>query len=464
MKFIKIILFIILSLILINSLSDIILLKFNSFKLKPVYDEKQVDILFLGPSTTYHAISPMYIWDKYNIKTYNVASSSQHELITFSYLKALKKLKPKIIIFDIGILVMEQKYTIGDIAYLNNIDNLFLRFNTSKQLDPTKKFENINTFLLYHNRWKNLTKTDFINTNYLKGYSVLDDNIYRVRPQKPILMNDIVDEDMSHYIYKYIKILQQYAIDNNIKLIIISTPLADNDYRKRKDKYYNFEKVAKKYNIDYLNFTKLSNTINIDYDKDFFDNTHVNMYGGKKITDYLMTYIIDKYGITLYQKDEKWDKDLKKYNLVINAKELKFQTTLTEWSKKAKYDGYIIIVASNGKNLYKNIPQNVKKQLQLFGLSKLETDNYKQNYVAIINDNKVFFEEFSDNRVEYKGRMKDIVNLNIFSEPNKSIINISGKQRSKNKKGINIVVYDKVNREVVDSIWIDPNEPDKVRR
>ena len=34
----------------------------------------------------------------------------------------------------------------------------------------------------------------------------------------------------------------------------------------------------------------------------------------------------------------------------------------------------------------------------------------------------------------------------------------------KNKYGLNFVVYDKVNREVIDSIWLDPKDYNKVNR
>ena len=80
-----------------------------------------------------------------------------------------------------------------------------------------------------------------------------------------------------------------------------------------------------------------------------------------------------------------------------------------------------------------------------------------------IDNGKVFYEEVSDKKVEYKGRMKNIVNL-LVSADGKATINVSGKPRSKNQYGLNFVIYDKVNREIVDSIWIDPRKPDVVRR
>ncbi len=106
----------------------------------------------------------------------------------------------------------------------------------------------------------------------------------------------------------------------------------------------------------------------------------------------------------------------------------------------------------------------MKDKFKSLGLNKFETDKKNQKYAAIIDNGKIFFEEISDTKVEYRGRMKNIVNLTVSSENKKSIINVSGKPRSKNKYGLNFVIYDKVNREIVDSIWIEPDKPDVVKR
>ena len=131
--------FILILLIILNMLSEILIKKFYTFKIDSLYNEKQIDILFVGGSTTHHAISPMYIWNKYKIKSINIASPSQHEQITLAFIKEFLKKKPKFIVFDISILLLHQKYTIADIAYLNSICNIFLRYDTAKILDDKKK-------------------------------------------------------------------------------------------------------------------------------------------------------------------------------------------------------------------------------------------------------------------------------------------------------------------------------------
>ena len=60
--------------------------------------------------------------------------------------------------------------------------------------------------------------------------------------------------------------------------------------------------------------------------------------------------------------------------------------------------------------------------------------------------------------------MKNKVNLLVSSENKKATINVSGKTKAKNRYGINFVIYDKINREIVDSIWLDPSNFNQIRR
>lgn len=456
--------FILILLIILNMLSEILIKKFYTFKIDSLYNEKQIDILFVGGSTTHHAISPMYIWNKYKIKSINIASPSQHEQITLAFIKEFLKKKPKFIVFDISILLLHQKYTIADIAYLNSICNIFLRYDTAKILDDKKKYELLNTFYLYHNRWKQLEKIDYENINYLKGHSALYDKIYKIVPQQKPDTNHIEDMDFITYIYEYVKILKEIAQQNDIKLLFISTPLANKDARNRLPLVYNFNKIADKYDLDYLNFTELADNIGIDYKHDFCDNTHINLYGGYKVTDYLIQHINKKYNLTKNAFDEQWNKDFIRYSYLINKNILKHENDFQKWSTKIDFDNYIVIVSTRGNNVLNNLSTFINKFLHSMNLEKYILDKSNKKYIAIVDNKQATFESMSDTRIEYKGRIENNVNLFVCSELNKAEININGKQRSKNKYGINFVVYDKVNREVIDSIWIDPKEPNKVRR
>ena len=427
-------------------------------------DNDKLDIIWLGSSTTHTIISPMYIWNKYNIASFNNAYNG-HRLTSFYLLKDMEKYNPKLIFFDITML-LEDSF-ISHNFWEKKLFQWFLstpaRFEYIK--DTSDDFKNsYYMFLLnyFHTRWKNITEEDFINnkkTYYFMGGLFLFDNNPQNKPTKisgkyPLNQNTV---EMINKMAKYIK-------DNNLNVVFICFPTAQ---QVKYEQSFLFEDVAKKYDIDYINLNKIIDTLDLDYSKDFRDAVHLNKYGSLKVTDYLVEYAIKNYNIPIHKNDPKyasWDNDYLKYERAVNTAEIKKLKIFNDWYDLSNYDNYTILISSNGDNVLNRLPQDMKDKFATLGLNKFETDKKNQKYAAIIDDGKVFFEEISDKKVEYKGRMNNKVNLLVSSENKKATINVSGKPKAKNRYGINFVIYDKVNREIVDSIWLDPSNFNQIRR
>ena len=149
---------------------------------------------------------------------------------------------------------------------------------------------------------------------------------------------------------------------------------------------------------------------------------------------------------------------------MINGEELKHSKDFNEWWNYANYDNYTILITVKGENVLKRLPYNIRDKFKSIGLSKYETNNIDDTYAAIIDNNQVFYEYIYNKQLGMNGRVNNKFNMEIRSDKNNAIINISGKPRSKNKYGINFIIYDNVNREVVDSIYISPDDFNKVKR
>lgn len=425
-----------------------------------------LDIIWLGPSTTYLTISPMYIWNKYKVTSFNNAHTS-HRLTSIYLLNDMKKYNPKVVFFDISIfLIILPNLLEAHNRIDNNLFKWFLNMDSRYKYlqDIDAGYGELFYFHLlnmYHNRWKQLNEYDFINNP--SNYYFLGCNLNFFIKSQP--NPNAIDKYLliKEHIYIF-NTLIKYIKDSNLNVILWCPPTARQDIFE-----YSFlvEDIINKFNITYINFNKLSKEISLDYNKDFFDSYHMNAYCGEKVSDYLIEYAIKNYNIKTHENDPayaSWNEDYIKYARAINRKEIIYKKSFQEWQNLAYYDNYTMLISTNGDNVLNRLPQDMKDKFKTLGLNKFETDKKNQKYAAIIDNNQVFFEEVSDNKVEYKGRMKNKVNLLVSSEPNKAIINVSGKPRSKNRYGINFVIYDKVNREIVDSIWVDPAQPDVIRR
>lgn len=428
-------------------------------------NNNQLDIIWLGSSTTYWAISPMYIWNKYNITSFNNAHRAQG-LTSFYLMQDMMKYNMDLIFFDITVFMSDT------VIYNKNIEELhqwYLTILTRYQLikDTGNNYLDILYLKLmeqFHSRWKNINEKEFINNEIDYYYLGQDSNIRRHRIQnqenklKPITGKFKLNDNT----LKFIDNMSRYIKDNNLNVVFWFPPTAD---QARYERSFLFEEVIKKYDIPYINFSKVWKEAGIDYSKDFLDLRHINIDGGEKVADYLIEYAMKNYNIKSHKNDPayaSWNEDYLKYARAINREEIRELKSFTDWKKQAFYDNYTVLLSANGDVLRK-LPDTLKNDLKCFGLKKYNTNKANMRYAAIIDDNKVFFEEISNKPVTYKGRMKNIVNLFVSSDGN-ATINVSGKPRSKNIYGINFVIYDKVNREIVDSIWIDPRKPDMVRR
>ena len=149
---------------------------------------------------------------------------------------------------------------------------------------------------------------------------------------------------------------------------------------------------------------------------------------------------------------------------MIDGEELKYSKDFNEWWNYANYDNYSLFISVKGENVIKRLSEDIKEKFKSIGLSKYETNNIDDTYAAVIDNNQVFYEYIFNKQLGMNGRVNNKFNMEIRSDKNNAIINISGKPRSKNKYGINFVVYDNINREVVDSMWVDPEDFNKVNR
>ena len=435
--------------------------------------EKNIDVFFIGSSRIQWSMSPMEIWQKYGIISYNRGTASQYYKISYLFLEDIyRRYNPKLVIFDTSFLETLNFFSLNrtDIT-LANLKNDIYKFYSYKYIynDINDIFTHSNTVARFHERWKDLTIYDFTNEYFWKGRfsgTYVNDvwrNIHLISPVIKYENINITPMSIPNETKKYATMMVELAKKYNSKLLFVKMPYVTNDKELALDA--SFQDFCMQNNYDFINYNLLYDDLQFDFNYHMRDKSHLNLYGARKVMDHLIPYIIEHYNIPNRKNDPNyasWNDDYLKYARAINREEIRELTSFVEWKKQAFYDNYTVMISINGDVLRK-LPDTLKNDLSSFGLKKYNTNKANMRYAAIIDDNKLFFEEISNKPVTYKGRMKNIVNL-LVSSDGKATINVSGKPRSKNKYGLNFVIYDKINREIVDSIWIDPRKPDEVKR
>ena len=218
---VKVLIFLIIFIILLLVSSFIFVPKSNiamstrTRKTNLVMGEKDnsLDALFIGDSLVYTAINPMHIWENYGYTSYDLAMSAQYLYESYNNLiKTLKNQKPQIVFLETN--QFFRKYKVINVIGAEG-----------KKIFPV--FE-------YHNRWKNLSLSElFAEENYkdrdhLKGFRYMSkvnspDNVHKNYMKKKKDVKEIPDLN-----YYYISKIIEKCKENNIELILLSTPSMKN--------------------------------------------------------------------------------------------------------------------------------------------------------------------------------------------------------------------------------------------
>lgn len=159
----------------------------------------------------------------------------------------------------------------------------------------------------------------------------------------------------------------------------------------------------------------------------------------------------------------KWTNDYKRLKHKIMNENIRKTDNLATWFTLVNSGNYSIMITSIGTVMHV-LPQNLKNELSKLSLNKFITLNSNDNYAAVIYKSIKLYENLSSSSIEYKKRISNKYNLYVLSSLYKGSIKISGKESAINQFGLNIVVYDHIYNEIVDSIRLEPNNFDIIKR
>ena len=278
-KIIISLIFIVITILLFNKYDRILTAKIQNNNIYSYYDEKNpIDVLFVGNSRIL-TISPIEIWNKYGIVSYNRGGSGQYFKQSYYLSKEfIKRNKAKLIIINVSFFETMYKHEPA-IQHTKNMK--FSSIKVEAYLDIYK--DKINNYLNiytnideFHTRWKDIKKNDFIQYDYTKGYFI-HNMLFKISPQNQIINSDrhIQFDVLQEEPINYIKELMDYAKKHKTKILLIKMPSSLSKENIKLDEQW--EEVCKINGWDFINYNKLLKDINFDFNKDMFDWSHLNI-------------------------------------------------------------------------------------------------------------------------------------------------------------------------------------------
>lgn len=328
---IKIVIFLLLCLLVNNLISD-------TFKFKGVeaiiptlefyeLQKNSVDVLFIGSSSSFWGISPMYMWRDYGITSVMRASFMLSPVVSELYLKeSLEYQTPKLVVINPQAAFSEYNYDAYEGSLSNSLS--FEKFSVNKlsaiydiYRDSRYKIglhELMFPIFRYHSRWSELSIYDNDNSKYLNGSRTRGQ--YMVPTIKELTFQEkmIPTEEKTGFApesERHYKNMIEYCIDKKIEVALLVLPRQDWNYANHNA----LQKLADEYGIEFidLNVIEIRETLNLDYSFDYYDSTHLNVFGSEKAAAYLGGFIQERFGIADRRAEsaiaDKWNEDLEWY-------------------------------------------------------------------------------------------------------------------------------------------------------
>lgn len=267
--------------------------------------EEPFDVLFLGTSHVIRGVFPMELWNDYGIVSYNMSNHAETLPETYWVLRnSLDYQKPGLAVIDLYKLPLNEKISAdeetGELLkeylhdYMDSVPLSFTKLQAVWDLVPAdQRMEFLFDFSMYHERWDALAQGDFVKERSLEKGAESYAGIVSAEAPPEVPADQMMEEDTlgKQYLCKMIELCQE----KNIQVLLTYIPYGGMTAEDRMWANSGYE-IAAQYGVPYVNLVEIEDLL--DYEIDCSDSySHLNVSGGRKVTEYLGAYIKEHFQI-----------------------------------------------------------------------------------------------------------------------------------------------------------------------
>ena len=320
---IRIICFILIFVILFPMVSDTLSPKNYQWKnFRGFYSEERdsLDLVYIGGSACYMSWVPYTAWENSGYTSYALGTSS---FMSFAYMPLVKEVlayqDPQFLIIDARPFVYTYSELSGcvtsGITFINSLKAYSTNrltaamkcYDMYKQVSAAGEWtggeETIGSMLFdverFHGFWNQLDRSFFApdaderQYNYSKGF-------YGVKENKELELTDNSDiktmRETNADALADLTDLLDYLDEKNIKALFVVAP--SKETADQKEEYNYLASVIENRGYGFLDANDYLSAMGIDGAKDFWNQSHLNIYGAEKYTKFLTKYVNENYDIT----------------------------------------------------------------------------------------------------------------------------------------------------------------------
>lgn len=453
-----------------------------------IKSESDIDMIYIGGSAAFVYWEPLKAWTDCGFTSYLLATSSIPAESLVPYMKEAEKYQNPSL-YVIGVRAFQyysddeqeegvrRSSDVMDITSMARYDLLNRYFENRRIAENTDILSYYVDIIKYHTNTNNLaskTTWDLIHNKGAspnKGWEWIDKYYYLDEPdgfqteERAVLPENatkILDDLLAHC----------KELDKDVLFVVCPYELTKEDYAK-----YNTIKDAVVQNgFQFLNANDYYDEMGIDFSRDFYNKSHVNLFGAKKYTTFLENYIRDTYEMPDHRNDAKfaaWDMDAarffqeeKKHSQTVNdliqdyeksveiIKEMKNAENLSEWNALAIDDRFTLLIAGNGLSRW---PDNISDQRVL---EKWKLSEESKDFIRVVSNAEIKYKN-AEGELSYIYTPSEDTEYTISLESN--VIDIIEDKIPIEKNKVTIVVMDNATQNFMAKVTIECDEIGNIR-
>ncbi|MBR1812175.1 MAG: hypothetical protein IJ766_11115 [Clostridia bacterium] len=462
-------------------------------------EENSIDVLFLGASHMGCGLSPMKLYEDYQICSYNLSTSGQRVSGSYFLLKnALQTQHPAVVVFDVSGL-FERADTDMNAQWRYILDTLSpgaLKWEMAEAYDKEwysdGKWSVYFPVIKYHSRWAELTAEDFkpkasgfyytagmfqnassVGSPWPRGevesvsLALAENTLGTLREAEADSVNEIYFEEplyapsINDSAAAWLTEIAGLCAENGAELLLTKIPV--NHYPQYYLSAWNtlrsdlVQELAGRLGSVFLDLNY--EETGIDFSQDTPDlGAHLNSRGAEKISVFMGKYLLNHYSLRQEQRPD-YDAALRLYQKTRTVTALQSATDFSAYLRYLSEYGqnWTVFIAAQ-EEYTSGMADSDYRQLEGLGLKLVRDGNYADAYLAVMQDGQAAYEAVSNRPITRSMELGDLaisLNSSGWNSVSHSSININGAEYSNQTRGLNIVVYDNESGQVIDSTAFD---------
>lgn len=289
-------------------------------------DPSQFDVWFLGTSHVYYTVQPMELWKTNGITSYNVAAPSAMIAQTYwTFMCALDKAEPKLVVMDTYELHMDTKLIRGKEKTHTNLDRIPLSKTKLRALwdltdhDFVKTLEFLLPLSYNHYNWKTAKRSQYIkpwrtrSKNARLVSRIEDRSENKVIPKDKTSERDLVAE-------QYLVRIIDECKKRDIPILLTAWPYFG--FKNNQKGLNSSARIAEENGVPLIDI-RYDGVLDTRYE--CMNLNHVNYSGCCKLNKIVSDYLKENYDLPDHRGEEselarEWDKEYENYHRIIGNK------------------------------------------------------------------------------------------------------------------------------------------------